>query len=110
MGDGRACEESGAPADPGSGSGSGGRPPGGGPPSHRPSRNHRRIVAGLGGRAGPPASRDRRRRITSPGSSPEAKHCSASRRRAAQEYEPGHGRTGIEEVRRDEWIVSARDR
>ncbi|MBJ7456252.1 MAG: hypothetical protein JHC74_09345 [Thermoleophilia bacterium] len=44
-----------------------------------------RIVARLGGRAGPPASRERRRRMTASGASPEAKHASASRRRAAQE-------------------------
>lgn len=60
--------------------------------SHRPSRNHLCIVSRLGGRAGPPASRSLRRRMTDAGLSPPAKAASASRRSAAHEYDPGRSR------------------
>ncbi len=62
------------------------------PVSHRPSRNHRRIVRTLGGAASPRATRRRSREITRPGGSPAANAASASRRSAGQAYEPGQSR------------------
>jgi hypothetical protein len=95
-----------AAADGGGGISSGGLPAGGvtgesgeagaegGSASHRPSRNHRYMVSRLGARAGPPASRARKRRMTDAGLSPAANASSASRRREAHEYDPGRSRGG----------------
>jgi len=100
------------PVDPREPAGSEGRAgPGLGPPeSQRPSRNHRRMVRTLGGRASPPRTRSRSRVMTRAGRSPWLNAASASRRREGQEYDPGASRSGPPPVSRARCRSSERDR